>query len=61
LHVDHDHITGRIRALLCMNCNNGLGAFTDDPDLMETAATYVRRYRAGDANVVVNLKPEGAA
>ena len=41
LHVDHDHGTGAIRGLLCVRCNNALGLFREDPDLLKRAARYV--------------------
>lgn len=43
-HVDHCHKTGKIRALLCNQCNVGLGAFRDSPELMEAAINYIKKH-----------------
>jgi hypothetical protein len=40
--VDHDHVTGKIRKLLCTKCNVGIGMLKDNPDIMERAAKYLR-------------------
>ncbi len=41
LAIDHCHVTGAIRALLCSNCNRGLGLFNDDVALLAKAQAYV--------------------
>ena len=42
-HVDHDHVTGKIRGLLCTNCNQGIGRLKDDPNVVLAAAMYLLR------------------
>ena len=46
LAIDHDHATGKIRQLLCFNCNTGLGRFGDNADLLSKAAEYVKKHSA---------------
>lgn len=41
LAVDHDHITGEIRGLLCHNCNRALGLMQDDVAALRKAADYL--------------------
>lgn len=41
MHVDHDHKNGKVRGVLCVNCNVGLGRFHDDPDMLKKAINYL--------------------
>jgi hypothetical protein len=40
-HVDHDHVTGTVRAILCGRCNPGLGHFRDKPGSLLSAVVYL--------------------
>lgn len=41
LYVDHCHATGKVRGLLCHNCNLAIGYFQDNSQLMLKGANYV--------------------
>jgi hypothetical protein len=40
-HVDHCHETGKVRGLLCGNCNSGIGNLRDDVGLLRRAIDYL--------------------
>ena len=40
-HVDHNHTTGKVRAILCNSCNTGLGKFKESPELLQQAIQYL--------------------
>ena len=42
LSVDHDHITGKVRGLVCQDCNIGLSKFKDNPNMMDRAIKYLK-------------------
>lgn len=44
LAVDHCHTTGKVRSLLCTQCNKGLGNFKDNSDLLEKAIEYLKQH-----------------
>lgn len=41
LHIDHCHITRKVRGLLCRHCNQGLGHFRDSKERLIAAITYL--------------------
>jgi|SRR3989344_6989218 len=40
-YIDHNHKTGKIRGLLCHNCNCAIGYFKDSPQLCSKASEYL--------------------
>jgi len=43
--VDHDHKTGKVRGLLCVQCNTSLGNLKDNTDLLKKAAEYLENHK----------------
>ncbi len=41
LRIDHDHETGKVRGLLCNDCNVGLGRFHDSTEALLSAVRYL--------------------
>lgn len=41
--IDHEHSTGRVRGILCNNCNVALGRLGDDPGRVKSLLQYLLR------------------
>lgn len=44
--IDHDHETNKMRGLLCLKCNAGLGSFDDSPANLLAAERYLQLHRS---------------
>jgi hypothetical protein len=42
--VDHNHTTGKIRALLCNQCNTAVGLLQESPDIARATAVYLEAH-----------------
>jgi hypothetical protein len=49
LSVDHNHLTGEVRGLLCASCNFGLGFFKDNPESLKNAISYLKEPKMSDS------------
>lgn len=43
LFVDHDHVSNRVRGLLCLGCNAGLGMLGDNIEGLQKAIKYLEK------------------
>ena len=41
--VDHDHVTGRVRGILCFTCNVAIGLIAEDEERLMGALSYLTR------------------
>lgn len=44
--VDHCHKTGKVRSLLCYECNTGIGKLKEDPNILQAAIAYLAKHAA---------------
>jgi hypothetical protein len=56
-HLDHDHATGQLREVLCLNCNTGIGKLKDNPALLRAAARYIEKHRNQPAPGTAAARP----
>lgn len=44
--IDHDHITKKVRGLLCTQCNSALGMIANDPKIAQAMIDYLKRHES---------------
>lgn len=48
IHVDHDHLTKKVRGVLCMQCNVFIGSARDNINILQKAIGYLQTYEIND-------------
>lgn len=56
--VDHDHESGKVRGILCSNCNMAIGKMKDNPELLRKAAKYLEMGGFFNGEMVNLVRPE---
>jgi hypothetical protein len=51
LAVDHCHQTGKIRDLLCSQCNRALGGFRDSTEILQNAIDYLKKHQESSEGI----------
>jgi hypothetical protein len=44
-HIDHDHVTNKVRGLLCFTCNTSLGKMNDSIPILMRAIKYLKMWK----------------
>ena len=55
LSVDHSHQTGKTRGLLCTLCNQGIGQFRENPELLMAAIEYIKKHNDTQAGMLTSV------
>lgn len=50
LNVDHNHVNGRVRSLLCFHCNTILGHAYDSVKILKNALVYMEKHSEIDSD-----------
>jgi len=61
LSVDHCHITGKVRGLLCNSCNSGIGYFRDNIENLKRATEYLKIFKEKKEVITWVDPPQGWA
>lgn len=55
IHVDHNHVTGQIRELLCRRCNGIIGFSREDITILSNAIAYLTKWNNIKDNTIDSL------